>query len=159
MNLAAAAAPSSPDYSHFFLVLLIALGLFYFVVIRRITTSRERSAVMPGDARDLQAVVEALATAAAGFQVTEVDTAGSIIRLYKPWSFWGGHRTWMGVRLRQVAAGRMEVTIESKSRQPAEYWGRNGRKIKWVLTSLEAKQEYRARLPSSRPPIGPSAAD
>jgi hypothetical protein len=159
MNLATAAAPSAPSYFRFLMAVVIAFGLFYFVVIRRMTTSRERSAVMPGDARDLEAVVEALATAAAGFQVTEVDTAGSIIRLYKPWSFWGGHRTWMGVRLRQVAAGRMEVTIESTSRQPAEYWGRNGRKVKRVLTSLEETQEYRSRLPSSRPPIGPSAVD
>jgi hypothetical protein len=150
------------SYLAFLWIVLMVPVLFYVVVLRRITTSREGRAVMPGDARNLQAVVEGLTGGVypgTRFQVTEVDHARSIIRLHRPWSLWGGRPAWMGVRLQQVAPGRMEVTIQSKTCSPAECWAHNGRLIKRVLKSLEAAMEYRSHLPSSRPPMGPSAAD
>jgi hypothetical protein len=87
-----------------------------------------------------------------------VDRAAGVICLYRPFSYWGGFAIRVRVGLRQVDRQRMQVTVHGSNRMILE-WRENRYWVRMALKTIRAELEYRSRLPGSRPPIGPSAAD
>jgi hypothetical protein len=120
-------------------------------------SKRSGSAVMPGDASDVQVIAQTIANVPySRFRIDEVDAARSTINFRQPWSLRREQVTfWLRLELRQVDRQRMEVTIHSATRTIVD-WGSNVRMIRMVLKALQAAQEERFRS-RPQPPFGPTA--
>jgi hypothetical protein len=122
-------------------------------------SSHHRSVVMPGDARDVDAVVEGLKEMRQpmGFRVTWVDPERSVIFLRRKFYIVRIASPRISVWLRQVERERMEVTVRSSTFQLWSY-GANRRNVVGVLQCIKASQEFGYRPEQRGPQIGPSDA-